>query len=208
MNKQGELYGIERLKEVIIGSYLLETEEILGSILSDIARFGERAEQHDDITLIIIKATGKRKDHCRTEMVSRRENIPKIAGYIKKKMSERGFDEVQISEMQVAVEEAYVNIINHGYKKEEGPIWIAFDISDRLFRVTLEDEAPRFDPTMFAKRDLDGDALDHPVGGWGINLMRTLSDEMRYDYKNNKNRLILIKIKKAEKGRLNEKMIE
>ncbi len=207
MNKQGELYGIERLKEVIIGSYLLETKEILGCILSDIARFSERAEQHDDITLIIIKATGKRKDHCRTEMVSRRENIPKIAGYIKRKMSERGFDIEQISEMQVAVEEAYVNIINHGYKKEEGPIWITFDIGDRLFRVTLEDEAPRFDPTRFTKRDLDGNALDHPVGGWGINLMRTLSDEIRYDYKNNKNKLILIKNKRAEKGRLNEKMI-
>jgi anti-sigma regulatory factor (Ser/Thr protein kinase) len=199
MNKQGELYGIERLKEVIIGSYLFETEEILGCILSDINRFSERAEQHDDITLIIIKATGKRKDHCRTEMVARRENIPKIAGYIRRKMSERGFDAEQISEMQVAVEEAYVNIINHGYKKEEGSIWITFDIGERLFRVMLEDEAPRFDPTRFAKLDLDGNALDHPVGGWGINLMRSLSDEMRYDYKNNKNRLILIKNKSLKR---------
>jgi len=195
MNKSGELYGIERLKEVIIGSCLLEPKEILKRILADITRFSQTAEQHDDITLIIIRARGKRKDHCRTEMRSLRENIPKIVGYIGKKMSERGFEGEQISEMQVAVEEAYVNIINHGYKKEEGLIWITIDVGERFIRVTLEDEAPSFDPTKFIKREQDSNPLDHPVGGWGINLMKSLTDEIKYEYKNNKNKLTLIKIR-------------
>jgi anti-sigma regulatory factor (Ser/Thr protein kinase) len=98
--------------------------------------------------------------------------------------------------MQVAVEEAYVNIINHGYKKEEGLIWITIDVGERFIRVALEDEAPRFDPTKFIKQEQDGHPLDHPVGGWGINLMKSLTDEIRYDYKDNKNKLILIKNKR------------
>jgi anti-sigma regulatory factor (Ser/Thr protein kinase) len=104
--------------------------------------------------------------------------------------------------MQVAVEEAYVNIINHGYKKEEGLIWIAIDVGERFIRVALEDEAPCFDPTKFIKRDSDGHPLDHPVGGWGINLIRSLTDEMKYNYKNNKNKLTLLK----NKCRLNENL--
>ncbi|MDD4653180.1 MAG: SpoIIE family protein phosphatase, partial [Methanothrix sp.] len=196
MNNSGELYGIERLKEVIIGSCLLEPKEILERILADIANFSQKAEQHDDITLIIIKARGNQKDHCRKEMRSLKENIPKIVGCIGRKMSERGFAGEQISEMQVAVEEAYVNIINHGYKTEEGLIWITIDVGERFIRVVLEDEGPRFDPARFIKREQDNHSLDHPVGGWGINLMKSLTDEIRYDYKDNKNKLTLIKNKR------------
>jgi serine/threonine-protein kinase RsbW len=128
-------------------------------------------------------------------MRSLKENIPKIVNCIGRKMSERGFAGEQISEMQVAVEEAYVNIINHGYKKEEGLIWITIDVGERFIRVVLEDEAPRFDPTKFIKLEQNSRSLDHPVGGWGINLMKSLTDEIRYDYKDNKNKLTLIKIR-------------
>jgi serine/threonine-protein kinase RsbW len=146
--------------------------------------------------LIVIKAIGQQRDHCRTKMISTRDNIPKIVSYIDKKMSAGGFDREQILELQVAVEEAYVNIINHGYRNEEGPIWVTFDCGNRLFKVTLEDEAPRFDPTLFIKRDHGGNIQDHPVGGWGINLMRSQTDEIRYIYKNNKNKLVLVKKRK------------
>jgi sigma-B regulation protein RsbU (phosphoserine phosphatase) len=193
MNNQGELYGVKRLIEVIRDNCLLETNEILNKILMDISKFSQNTDQHDDITLIIIKATGQQKDHCRTKLTSRLENIPNIVGHIDKKMSERGFDREQIRELQVAVEEAYVNITNHGYKNEEGPIWVTFDSGNKFFKVTLEDEAARFDPTLFIKRDHGGDIQDHPVGGWGINLMRSLTDKMKYEYKNNRNRLVLIK---------------
>jgi sigma-B regulation protein RsbU (phosphoserine phosphatase) len=199
MNNQGELYGVERLKEVIKYNCLLEIKEILNKILLDISKFCQNTEQHDDITVIIIRATGQQRGHCRTKILSSRENIPKIISYIDKKMSQRGFDREQISELQVAVEEAYVNIVTHGYKNEKGPIWITFDFGSRFFRVTLEDEGPRFDPTQFIKRDHDGSIQDHPVGGWGINLIRSLADEMKYDYTNNKNRLILTKNRESDR---------
>ncbi|MDD2835346.1 MAG: SpoIIE family protein phosphatase [Methanothrix sp.] len=198
MNSQGEMYGVKRLMDVIQDNCLLETREILNKILIDISNFSRNTEQHDDITLIVIKAIGQQRDHCRTKMISTRDNIPKIVSYIDKKMSAGGFDREQILELQVAVEEAYVNIINHGYKKEEGPIWVTFDCGNRLFKVTLEDEAPRFDPTLFIKRDHDGNIQDHPVGGWGINIMRSQTDEMRYVYNNNKNKLVLIKKNKMK----------
>ena len=39
--------------------------------------------------------------------------------------------------------------------------------------------------------------VDHPVGGWGINLIRSLTDEIKYDYEDNKNKLTLIKRKRS-----------
>jgi phosphoserine phosphatase RsbU/P len=203
MNSQGELYGVNRLIEVIRDNCLLETKEILNKILADISKFSQNTEQHDDITLIIIKAIGQGKDHCRTKMISCKENIPNIINCIDKKMSEWDFDREQIRELQVAVEEAFVNIINHGYNKEEGPIWVSFDSRDGFFMVTLEDVAPRFDPTLFYKRNQGGNIQDHPVGGWGINLIRSLTDEMKYEYINCKNILILIKNRRVHSKKSN-----
>jgi PAS domain S-box-containing protein len=193
MNRQGELYGVKRLIDVIRGNCQAGTKEIVKKILADISEFSQSTEQHDDITLIIIKAIGQLKDHYKTKLISCVENIPKIVSCIDQRMSDGGFDREQILELQVAVEEAYVNITNHGYNKEEGLIWVSFDSGNGLFMVTLEDVAPRFDPTLFNKRNQGGNIQDHPVGGWGINLIRSLTDELKYEYKNGKNKLILIK---------------
>ena len=57
-------------------------------------------------------------------ILAKEESIPKIVSCIDKRMSEAGFSKEEILELQVAVEEAYVNIINHGYNKEEGLIWV------------------------------------------------------------------------------------
>jgi len=200
MNSQGELYGVKRLIDVIRGNCQAETKEIVKKILADISKFSQSTEQHDDITLIIIKAIGQLKNHCRTKLISCKENIPEIVSCIDKRMSEGGFNREQILELQVAVEEAYVNITNHGYNKEEGLIWVSFDSGNGFFMVTLEDEAPRFDPTLYNKRNQGGNIQDHPVGGWGINLIRSLTDELKYKYKDGKNKLILIK-----KGRAHSK---
>jgi serine/threonine-protein kinase RsbW len=60
----------------------------------------------------------------------------------------------------------------------------------------LEDEAPRFDPTLYHKPNRAENVQDQPIGGWGINLIKSLTDEIRYDYEDNKNKLTLIKRKK------------
>ncbi len=207
MNSQGELYGLKRLIDVITANCHAETKEVVEKILADISSFSQSTEQHDDITLIIIKAIGQLKDHYKTKMISYEENIPKIISFIDKKMTEEGFDREQILELQVALEEAYVNIIKHGYNKEEGLIWVSIDSENGFIMATLEDEAPHFDPTLFIKQNQGSSIQDHPVGGWGINLIKSLTDELWYEYINGKNRLILVKNKRvhADKSDNNNK---
>jgi PAS domain S-box-containing protein len=196
MNARGEMYGVKRLMDVVRRNRQAKTKDIIKEILADIAMFSQQREQHDDITLVAVRAIGPLQNHLEFRLLAKEESIPKVISCIEKRMSHAGFSIEEIMDLQVAVEECYVNIINHGYRKGEGFIWITFDSRENSFTVTLEDGAPRFDPTLYHKPNRVENVEDQPIGGWGINLIRSLTDEIKYDYENNKNKLTLIKRKK------------
>lgn len=54
-NSNKELFGIERLKDVIEKNHLLSSEEIKLKILESVNLFKGECEQNDDITLVVIK---------------------------------------------------------------------------------------------------------------------------------------------------------
>jgi sigma-B regulation protein RsbU (phosphoserine phosphatase) len=196
MNGRGEMYGVKRLMDVVRRNHQAKTEDVIKEILGDIAMFSQQREQHDDITLVAVRAIGPLQNHLEFRLLAKEESIPKVVNCIDKRMSRAGFSKEEILDLQVAVEECYVNIINHGYRKGEGFIWITFDSGENYFTITLEDEAPRFDPTLYHKPNRVENVQDQPIGGWGINLIKSLTDEIRYDYEDNKNKLTLIKRKK------------
>jgi serine/threonine-protein kinase RsbW len=164
-------------------------------ILEEVSAFREDREQNDDITLVVLKAIPKAEEQIIISVHSRDEEIPRVSQELERIMSRAGFSGKQILDMQLAVEEAFINIVRHGYHGAYGAILITIDFVEGRLTVTMEDDAPPFDPMRFQEPDFSADLEQRPVGGLGIHLMRSLSDEMRYEYKNGKNRLMLIKIK-------------
>lgn len=57
-NTDFELYGKERLKDVIRRSGHLSAEEIMSEVISDLEDFRQTAPQKDDITLVVLKVAG------------------------------------------------------------------------------------------------------------------------------------------------------
>jgi sigma-B regulation protein RsbU (phosphoserine phosphatase) len=55
MDKKGKMYGFERFLEVIKGNSGLDAEIFMEKLIDDINRFVGKAEQHDDLTIVIIK---------------------------------------------------------------------------------------------------------------------------------------------------------
>ena len=54
-NNVDSFYGDERLHKIIIRNNELSAEGLLGKILKDLNEFGENSNQHDDMTMLIIK---------------------------------------------------------------------------------------------------------------------------------------------------------
>jgi len=55
VNPQGEMYGKDRLREVIKSNSQLSAEQIMQAIISDLTEFRQNAPQNDDVTLVVVK---------------------------------------------------------------------------------------------------------------------------------------------------------
>jgi sigma-B regulation protein RsbU (phosphoserine phosphatase) len=55
MNKKGDMYGFDRFQEVIRENRGLDAEVFMGKLIDDINSFVGKAEQHDDLTIVVIK---------------------------------------------------------------------------------------------------------------------------------------------------------
>ena len=121
------------------------------------------------------------------------EKIPVISALLGEEMETFGFGSEVILDIQLAVEEAITNVINHGYKKPGGEIIVSSRISPERIEVQIMDTAPRFNPLSVPEPELDSTIEDRDIGGLGIFLIRQVMDEVSYRYEDGKNILSLTK---------------
>ena len=124
------------------------------------------------------------------------QDVPLLAAFIDEVCETMGFNTSVTMQMNLAMEEAVVNVMNYAYPKgEQGDIVIeAEDVGDNVRFVIIDGGTP-FDPTSEADADTTLSAEERPIGGLGIFLVRQLMDSVSYEYKDGKNRLTLLKKK-------------
>ena len=124
------------------------------------------------------------------------QDVPLLAAFIDEVCETMGFNTSVTMQMNLAMEEAVVNVMNYAYPKgEQGDIVIeAEKVGDNVRFVIIDGGTP-FDPTSEADADTTLSAEERPIGGLGIFLVRQLMDSVSYEYKDGKNRLTLLKKK-------------
>ena len=114
--------------------------------------------------------------------------------WIRKGLESAHFDKSVLHKIELASEEALVNIIRHAYKDGSGMIEIRVHAKDGFAEITIRDQGPPFNPlghdTSF---DLSAGIEERKVGGLGILFMREYMDEVCYQRDGNANILTLIK---------------
>ncbi len=109
------------------------------------------------------------------------ENLPTIGDFITRVMTQMGAEEGDIFKVQLAVDEACTNIIQHAYSGKGGIIAISCELQDSDFVITLRDGGRPFDPNSVPPPDLQADLDERKVGGLGIYWMRKLMDDVSYN---------------------------
>jgi serine/threonine-protein kinase RsbW len=86
------------------------------------------------------------------------------------------------ADLQLAVEEACVNVIDHGYAGGvPGPIRLCIVIDAHRIVVELVDAAPAFDPSDAPRADLTTGWQQRRIGGLGWHLIRRVMDEVKHE---------------------------
>lgn len=94
-----------------------------------------------------------------------------------------GLDERAIYAVQMAVDEAFTNIIEHAYGQEcDDEVECRFEVEGDALIIQMRDCGGSFNPEAIADPDLSAPLEEREVGGLGLFFMRQLMDEVRFQF--------------------------
>jgi anti-sigma regulatory factor (Ser/Thr protein kinase) len=79
-----------------------------------------------------------------------------------------------------AVDEAACNVVLHGYRDRPGTLELTARRRGRAIEIQVLDRCPPFDPTTAPTPDLSVPPMQRRPGGMGIQLVRTMVDEVHH----------------------------
>lgn len=121
-------------------------------------------------------------------------HLVEVRDFVAEHAAKCGFTPKEISEIRLAVDEAYTNIIKHAYKKNgENPVEIELGSDSKKFWVSLLDKGESFDITKYHEPDVEAQIKLKRRGGMGVYLIRKLMDQVQYTRKGSFNEIRMIK---------------
>ena len=193
-NVKGELFGNERMLQSLNRHPDAGAKELMQVLRTDIDSFVGEAPQFDDITMLMLEYKGPRKDDDLV-IEARRENLDKVLCFLDEHLERRGCPAKVRTELDIAVEEIFVNIASYAYEGKTGNAMIRLQDRDdpRGISVTLADEGAPFDPLARPDPDVTLAAEERSIGGLGIYLVKKTMDQVQYRYADNRNILTMTK---------------
>jgi serine/threonine-protein kinase RsbW len=108
------------------------------------------------------------------------ENLPRIREFIHEAARQGCLEEQFTDDLVLAVDEIVTNVILHGYNGSRGKVVILARIAPPEVEIIVRDRATPFDPTGVAQPELCLPLEDRPIGGLGVYMARSLTDDMSY----------------------------
>lgn len=113
-------------------------------------------------------------------------NLARIRAFVREKAETMGFSPEELDQIELAVDEACANVIEHAYppdpdgKAKSQQLHLCLKLEFGKFTVIITDHGATFDPSLIQPPNLSEYLAQYRVGGLGIYLMRSLMDEVDY----------------------------
>lgn len=201
MNNSNEAFGEQRLFD-IAQNISKEPEKMTPRLLIDqmteaVHAYVGDAEQSDDLTMMSIQYTRQHDDGCVRRSLALYNDVKytsKLSEYVEAIAIEKNFEEDLKAEIQLALEEAVVNVMSYAYPEGTvGIVNINGTIDNEWATFVVTDSGIPFDPLTKEEPDITLPAEDRPIGGLGIFMVRHIMDEVIYKRQDGKNMLTLKK---------------
>ena len=126
------------------------------------------------------------------------DSLAAIAEYIKSQAEAAGFNDKDTYSVQLAVDEACTNIVEHAYGGEGlGDIKIDCKSDDDSLEIIIHDKGKQFDPDSLPEPNVGAPLDEIGTRGAGVFLMRKLMDEVHFEFKTDKGTTLRMKKKKS-----------
>ncbi|MGD9413241.1 MAG: ATP-binding protein, partial [Desulfobacterales bacterium] len=105
-----------------------------------------------------------------------------------------GLSEACITDVNICLDELFTNIASYGFVDDlEHIIRFTLHLDNNVLMLNIEDDGIPFNPLEKKDPEIPAELIDVKIGGLGIHIVRKLMDDIRYERKQDKNRLMLKK---------------
>lgn len=116
-------------------------------------------------------------------LLARFESLTRVRDFVAQAAKVCGLEANAIYQVQLAVDEAFTNAIEHAYGGEcLEQIQCTCQIRDDGLSITMRDCGRPFDPAHVPDPDLESGLQERRVGGLGLYFMRHLMDEVEFTF--------------------------
>ena len=158
-------------------------------LLEAVKQYIGEAEPTDDITLMTISKKSAVQP-ISLHVPNNKEQWPLLRRTLHEYGMCIGIETCTLKKLEMAFEEAVVNIVNHSHATE-----IELNVhssKNKELCITLTDDGVPFDPTS-SESDTSKAIDELQIGGLGLRLLKQMMDELHYQRTNERNQLTMIK---------------
>ena len=124
------------------------------------------------------------------------DHLDEVLEFTEAAVNASGLDKKSGYNLNIAVEEIFVNISKYAYPSDNGDITISLSVSDEVITVEFKDTGTPYDPLGKPDPDITLSAEDREIGGLGIFMVKKLMDSVEYRYEDGWNILTMSKVVK------------
>ena len=125
-------------------------------------------------------------------------NLENICEFVTKEAEIAGLNEDAIYAVQLAVDEACSNIIEHAYQDEaDGKIVCDCNIVDDGLEIILKDRGKPFDPESVPEPKIGVPLKELKLRGAGLYLIRNVMDDVFFEFNDRDGSILRMKKKKS-----------
>lgn len=123
------------------------------------------------------------------------EKLDEVLAFVEESLEKNECPMKVLMQVQIAVEEIFVNIAHYAYDSEQGMVTIRVEVGGDPLQViiTFIDQGIPYDPLKKEDPDVTLSAEERKIGGLGIFMVKKSMDDVKYEYTDGKNILTICK---------------
>ena len=110
------------------------------------------------------------------------ENLSMIRDFVKSIGAQSGMGDMEIAKLEMAVDEACSNVMEHAYNADSTKeVSIRATVDANVVQIEVIDTGKGFDPSSIEQLKLEDLVSAKRTGGLGMRLMKSFMDEVHYE---------------------------
>ena len=195
-DENNQLFGTDRMLAGLNINPDADPQTLLRNVKQEIDAFVGGAPQFDDITMMCLHYTGSEAKKMRELTIEAKiDNLDEVLAFVDGQLEEIGCSMKSQMQIDVAVEEVFVNIASYAYTPGIGSATVRIESSQDPASVTITfiDRGVPYNPLQKEDPDVSLSAEERSIGGLGIFMVKKTMDDMQYVYRDGQNILSISK---------------